>query len=70
MSNDLTPQAKAIIRRELVQDCANAFFAYLATHENAMVVLKHRDRMSLFGSFVNEIWAQWQEDLDREMREP
>lgn len=57
-----------VIKKEVVDNAAQSYFAYLAAHSEELVVIEHRDRIKLFGAFVNEVWAQIQEDIEIETR--
>ena len=65
---DLTPTAKEIIAREIIEESSKAFFAYLATQGDDFRKKHNGSIISAFGSFTNEVWGQICEDHQNESK--
>ena len=64
--SDLTPKAKDIIAKEIIESTSQAFFAYVAAQSGDFPRVKGGSFTSAFASFVNEVWAQVVDDFEKE----
>ncbi len=64
--SDLTPKAKDIVAKEIIESTSQAFLAYVATLEDDFRAKYCKTLPEAYSSFMNDVWAQVVDDMHKE----
>jgi hypothetical protein len=64
--SDLTPKAKDIIAKEIIESTSQSFFAYVACQSEEFRKVHGSQLVNAFALFTNEVWAQVVDDFAKE----